>query len=151
MGSSFVHIGGNGFWMRDGMLELWLRLAALHLEDQVDDHSAVHTIRNEWLLASRGFFGGAIPFHLADNIATPEGRQAVVDAIHALQTELKKSPAQLEHSVLNLLGIAGSFRGPLESVQLVEIGESLLALIDGRQFGSAADSAFMPGFRRSDS
>ncbi|MGJ7609302.1 MULTISPECIES: hypothetical protein [unclassified Variovorax] len=111
----------------------------------------MHTIRNEWLLASRGFFGGAIPFHLADNIATSEGRKAVVNAIESLQTELKKSPMQLEPSVLNLLGISGSFRGKLESGQLAEVGESLLALINGRQFGSAADSAFMPGLGRSDS
>jgi hypothetical protein len=151
MGSSFVQIGGNGFWMRDAMLELWLRLAALHLEDQVDDHSTVHTIRNEWLLASRGFFGGAVPFHLAENIATPDGRKAVVDAINSLQNELKNNLTDLQPSVLNLLGIAGKFMGHVESAQLAEVGKSMLALIDGQRFGSAADSSFEPGIRHSNS
>ena len=32
MGSSFVGIGERGFWMRDGLLELWLRLLALHIK-----------------------------------------------------------------------------------------------------------------------
>jgi len=28
MGTSFVEIGGKGFWMQDSILELWLRLLA---------------------------------------------------------------------------------------------------------------------------
>src|SRR5687768_1124160 len=107
MGTSFVDIDGNGFWMRDGILELWLRLAALHLEDQVDDHSPVHTIRNQWLLASRGFFTGCVPLELAANVATPEGRTAVVNAIHSLLNALRSGPARLDRGVLNLLGIGG--------------------------------------------
>ena len=150
MGTTFVEIGGNGFWIRDCILELWLRLAALHLEDQVIDHSAVHTIRNEWLLASRGFFNGAVPFNLAGNVTTPEGRKAVIDAINALQIELRRTSMDLPPSGLNLLGISGSFMGNVHSSQLAEVGESILALIDGQEFGSAADSALMPGSRRRD-
>jgi hypothetical protein len=147
MGKSFIHINGNGFWMRDGILELWLRLAALHLEDQVEDHSPIHTIRNEWLLASRGIFNGAVHFYLEDNISTPEKRGAVIDAIKSLQAELRKSPPKLEPAVLNLLGLSGGFMGSVESTRLLEVGECLLALINGQQFGSSAVSTFMPGSR----
>jgi hypothetical protein len=33
MGTSFVEIGEKGFWMQDSILELWLRLLALHIAD----------------------------------------------------------------------------------------------------------------------
>jgi hypothetical protein len=33
MGTSFVSIGDHGFWMTDSILEIWLRLLALHVED----------------------------------------------------------------------------------------------------------------------
>jgi hypothetical protein len=61
MGTSFVTISkgstGNepGFWMRDAMLELWLRLLSLHLPEPTDagKNAASIEIRNRWLLASR--------------------------------------------------------------------------------------------------
>jgi hypothetical protein len=139
-----VDIDGNGFWMRDSILELWLRLAALHLEDQVDDHSPVHTIRNQWLLASRGFFTGCVPLKLGANVATREGRTAVVDATHSLLNALRRGPARLDHDVLNLLGIDG-FERDINAAQLIEVGEALLDLINGKRFGGPSDTEFMPG------
>ena len=59
MGTSFVTITDSntgdeaGFWMRDEMLELWLRLLSLHLPEPNDAGENVDTpeIRNKWLLA----------------------------------------------------------------------------------------------------
>jgi len=108
----------------------------------------VHTIRNEWLLASRGYFGGAVPFDLERNISTPEGRKAVVDAITAFLEALRKAPPELNPAVLNLLGISGRFMGEIESSQLIEVSVSLLDLIAGKKFGTASDAGFRPGSRR---
>ena len=33
MGTTFIRLGEHGFWVRDSLLELWLRLAALHIKD----------------------------------------------------------------------------------------------------------------------
>jgi hypothetical protein len=83
MGSTFVEIDGKGFWMRDGILELWLRLLALHVEDP-DEGSVGRGIRDNWLLASRGHFGGCVPDGLEEAVSTPEGRAVVVAAIQSL-------------------------------------------------------------------
>src|SRR5580765_7246527 len=98
MGTSFVEIGGHGFWMRDSILELWLRLLALHLEDPPGDEAhVVRTIRDNWLLASRGYFVGHVPVDLDDAVASPEGRERVVNAIQSLTRALKKGPETLNH------------------------------------------------------
>jgi hypothetical protein len=39
VGTTFVGIGGRGFWLRDSLLELWLRFLALHVEDPVESGS----------------------------------------------------------------------------------------------------------------
>ena len=72
MGTSFVTITDGitgdepGFWMRDEMLELWLRLLSLHLPEPNDngENTATPDIRNRWLLASRGYFNGCVPHEM---------------------------------------------------------------------------------------
>lgn len=52
MGTSFVSINDKGFWMQDSVLELWLRLLALHIKDpSKDEEVVVRRIRDNWLLA----------------------------------------------------------------------------------------------------
>ena len=59
--------------MRDGMLELFLRLLALHLEDPVRQQPhVVRKIRDNWLLASRGYFGGCVPTNLEESVSKPK-------------------------------------------------------------------------------
>jgi hypothetical protein len=149
MGSSFVEIDGKGFWMRDGILELWLRLLALHLEDPASGQtSVVRTIRDNWLLASRGYFGGHVPADLEDAVSTSEGRAAVVSAIESLTRALKKASAKLDHQTLNVLGREGGvFTGDIEREQLVEIAQAFLDLIAGKIQHDATSTEFMPGCR----
>ena len=145
MGTSFVHISGNGFWMHDSVLELFLRLAALHIEDQVDEGSPAHAIRDQWLLASRGYFTGAVALDLESDVRTTEGRQVVVAAIQSLLEALGKGPSLIDSSGLNVLGISGDFVSGFETARLVEVGKAFLALIDGAAFGGPQSTAFMPG------
>ncbi len=74
-----------GFWMRDEMLELWLRLLSLHLPElpTVVKNSATADIRNKWLLASRGYFNGCVPHEMEFACSTPE-RTHVVRAGHPI-------------------------------------------------------------------
>jgi hypothetical protein len=92
MGKTFVGIGDRGFWMRDGMLELWLRFLALHVEDPVESGSLAIEIRDQWLLASRGYFMGCVPDGLEEAVSTPEGEMLVRSAIHSLLDVLKTAP-----------------------------------------------------------
>src|SRR5438067_1963531 len=131
MSSTFVSIGEHGFWLRDSMLELWLRLAALHIEDPLDSGSIETRIRDQWLIASRGCFSGHVPIRLEEDIATPEGKKVVVDAIESLLAALKKAPPTVDGNTLNLLGISG-FAGNPETRPLIDVGQAFLDLIDGK-------------------
>jgi len=135
--------------MRDGILELWLRLLALHLEDPAKDQAhVVRTIRDNWLLASRGYFGGHVPTDLEAAVSTEEGRAAVVTAIESVMRTLKKAPAKLDHQTLNVLGFeGGEFTGDIEREQLLEIAAAFLDLIAGKIQSDATSTAFMPGCR----
>ena len=136
--------------MSDGILELWLRLLALHIEEPTltDATSLGRKIRDQWLLASRGFFMGCIPVNLDEAVSTPESRALVVAAIESLICAAKKAPAGLDYHTLNLLGfVNGEFTRNFESERLVEIGEAFLALIAGEIHSDATSTEFMPGSR----
>ena len=153
MGTTFVtlsrEVSGKetGFWMRDGMLEIWLRLLALHLPEPYDsgEHQATVEIRNRWLLASRGYFNGCGPHSLEDSCATPEGRAVVRCAIDSLLAALRKESPPLDAGTLNLLGIEGVQFASIERRWLQEIGQAFIDLLDGRITGTVSSAEVMPG------
>src|SRR5262249_11537558 len=122
IGTTFVTLSretpGNepGFWMHDGMLELWLRLLALHLPEPTDsgETQATPEIRNLWQLASRGYFVGCVPHGMEDACATQEGRAVVRMAIDSLVAALGQAETPLDADTRNLLGIEGWFTAPIE-------------------------------------
>jgi len=145
MGTSFVEIGEKGFWMQDSILELWLRLLALHIADP-DEASVAQRIRDNWLLASRGYFVGHVPSQLEEAVATNEGKAIVLAAIHALMEALTKGPELLDYGTVNLLGFHDvNFPGALESKRLLQVGNAFLALISGEIQSDASSTEFMPG------
>jgi hypothetical protein len=133
--------------MRDGLLELWLRLLALHVEDPVEPGSLATKIRDQWLLASRGFFNGCVPEGLEEAVSTPEGDALVRTAIRSLLEALDVAPSHLNKDVLNLLGIDGNFTADMETRRLIEVGRAYLDLLDGKITAGASDASFMPGCR----
>jgi hypothetical protein len=150
MGTTFVALNDprRGFWMSDSVLELWLRFLALHVEDPVESGSLPTQIRDQWLLASRGFFTGCVPDGLAEAVSTPEGARLVRAAIGSLLGALRSAPPQLSRGVLNLMGLdSGECTADIETWRLVEVGEAFLALLDGKVTAGPSDAAFMPGSR----
>ena len=153
MGTTFVTLTrdasgmSQGFWMNDGMLELWLRLLALHLPEPTNsgEYRATVEIRNNWLLASRGYFVGCVPHSMEDACATQEGRAVVRLAIDSLLTALRKSAMPLDAETMNLLAIEGQFTAPIERKWFEEIGYAFLDLIDGKISGTPASTEIMPG------
>jgi hypothetical protein len=147
MGTTFVNIGNRGFWMRDGILELWLRFLALHVEDPVESGSVATKIRDQWLLASRGFFNGCVPEGLEEAISTPEGESLVQAAIRSLLAALHLAPPHLSKDVLKLMGFAEQFTADIETWRLIGVGDAYLALLDGKITAGPSDTSFMPGCR----
>ncbi len=148
MGTTYVTIDDkHGFWMRDGMLELWLRLLALHVADPTDDDPWPGRIRDQWLLASRGWFNGCVP-HDLERLAVGEGRSVVLAATLSLQTALEAPPDLLNKDVLNLLGIEGvQFTQDIETWRLREVAQAFRDLIEDKILDAGHDCAFMPGCR----
>jgi hypothetical protein len=145
VGTTFVGIGGRGFWMRDSVLELWLRFLALHIEDPVESGSVATKIRDQWLLASRGYFSGCVPEGLEEAVSTPALVRA---AIHSLLTALEEAPSQLNKDVLTLMGFTnGTFTADVEKRRLIEVGQAYLDLLDGKITAGPSDTTFMPGCR----
>jgi hypothetical protein len=153
MGTTFVTLSREtsanepGFWMLDGMLELWLRLLALHLPEPTDsgEHQATLKIRNQWLLASRGYFGGCVPHRMEDACATQEGRVVVRTAIDSLLAALQHTKPALDPDTLNLLGIEGQFTTPIERKWLQDIGHAFLDLLDAKISCVPSSTEVMPG------
>lgn len=153
MGTTFVTLSREvsettpGFWIRDGMLELWLRLLALHLPEPTNkgEFGATIVIRNQWLLASRGYFNGCVPDGLAEACATSEGRSVVCMAIDSLLTALQCESTSLDPSTLNLLGMEGSWSKNIERKWLIEIGHAFLDLLDSKLTCTATSTEIMPG------
>lgn len=130
--------------MLDSVLELWLRLLALHIEESPEENFIGRKIRDQWLLASRGYFLGHIPVNLEDAVSTNEGRDVVIRAINSLLDVLAKAPERLDRGTLNLLG-AGVWGVDFETWRLIEVGNAFLDLITGKIESDARSTAFMPG------
>jgi len=146
MGTSFIEIRGKGFWMQDSILELWLRLLSLHIEDPSDDTPLASRIRDNWLLASRGYFGGCIPHKLEETLSTADGRAIALRAIDSVKAALEAGPALLDHGTLNLLGFyEGNFVRGVESSRLIEVANAFKDLIERRIECDVTSTAFMPG------
>ena len=140
----------RGFWINDGLLELSLRLLALHLPEPADsgEHAATPAIRDRWLLASRGYFVGCIPHAMEEACADEAGRRAVRSAIDSLLAALGKSDVPLDAGTLNLLGVeGGEFCAALERWRLRDIAHALLDLLDGKIHATAAQMDIQPGSR----
>jgi hypothetical protein len=141
-----VRVRGCGFWMSDSLLELWLRLLALHIKDPVEPESLAAKIRDQWLLASRGYFNGCVPAGLEEAVATPQGEALVRAAIDSLLGALGSAPARLSKDVFNLMGLSNAeFTADIETWRLVEVGQAHLDLLDGKVLTGPGDAALMPG------
>jgi hypothetical protein len=102
-------------------------------------------IRNQWLLASRGYFGGWVPHGTEEASATPDGRTVVRMAIDSLLTEFQRASTPLDAGTLDLLGIEGIHFASIERRWFVEIGRAFIDLLEGKITCTAASAEVMPG------
>jgi len=133
--------------MRDRILELWLRLLALHIEESPDEDFLGRRIRDQWLLASKGYFAGHVPHDLELFASDENGQRIIRNAIESLMHKLKQAPETLDGPTLDLLGIEDTFRDPFKTCRLIEVGHAFLRLLDGQITDTAASTEFAPGSR----
>ena len=120
-------------------------MLALHIPEPTNDHDLYYRNRNQWLLASRGYFGGHVPHDLHNAVKTSEGRQIVIDAIDSLMDVLAKAPPMLNGPTLDVLGIDGTFHDGFDTRRLIEVGNAFKDSLAGRITCTAESTDFMPG------
>lgn len=148
MGSSFTEFRGKGFWCRDPLLEVWLRLLSLHIGDDVYKPGWQHDLRDHWLLASAGFFGGCISPRL-DQFLTDEHRvSAILQTSERSIQSLRAFGSYVPATFLNALGIADRFGGELPIEWFDLIADRFSALLRGELTTDASTSPVLPQTRK---
>ena len=149
MGTTFVTIDEiHGFWMFDQILEVWLRLLALHIpepsnDDSIEYQNESYQIRNWWLLASKGYFGGHVPHHLDDCLQLKHGARIVQLAIQSLRVVLEKTDTAITPEIFSLMG--GQIRLAFSKEKLIDIANAWEELIAGQITFTAYTTERMPG------
>lgn len=100
---------------------MWLRVLSLHLGDDVHKPGWQHDLRDQWLLASTGYFSGCISPSL-DEFLTDEGCvAAILQASERCIISLRAFGPNVPATFLNALGFANPFAEdlPIEWFDLI--------------------------------
>ena len=144
MGNSFTKFRGKGFWSRDWLLEVWLRVLSLHMGDDVHKPGWQHDLRDKWLLLSNGGFSGWISPSLDDFLTDDERIAAVLRASERSIQSLRAFGATVPAAHLNALGLEGGFGKdlPIEGFEL--INDHFTKLLRGELTTDASTSPTLP-------
>jgi hypothetical protein len=148
MGSSFTNFRGRGFWSRDALLEVWLRVLSLHMGDDVHKSGWQHDLRDQWLLASTGCFSGCVSASL-DEFLTDSDRVAIIlqTSERSIQS-LRAFGAFVPATFLNALGLDGPFAADLPIEWFDLISDRFTALLRGELTTDASSSPVLPATRK---
>ncbi len=148
MGSSFTRFRGKGFWSRDPLLEVWLRVLSLHLGDDVHKPGWQHDLRDQWLLVSTGYFSGCISPSLDEFLTDEERVAAIVQASERCISSLRAFGAYVPATFLNALGCANPFGADLPIEWFDLIAARFTALLRGQLATDASTSPVLPARRQ---
>ncbi len=148
MGSSFTEFRGKGFWSRDGLLEAWLRVLSLHMDDDVHKPGWQHDLRDKWLLVSAGFFSGCISPSLDDFLTDSDRVAATLRASERSIQSLRAFGSYVPATFLNGLGLKGSFGADLPIEWFELISDRFTTLLRGELATDASTSPVLPATRK---
>jgi hypothetical protein len=129
MGSSFTEFQQNGFWSRDGALELWLVILAQEVEASGAPPSWLADTAKEWRAMGTAGMNGCIDAGLDRHAATPERAAAVVRVAERALTRLKDQGPVLTASWLNSVGSGSegsTFSRDIPTEVFIRIGETFV-------------------------
>ena len=144
MGTSFVTLSSsrkvgpdgsavrNGIWVNDSILQLLLRLLALHIPEPppgaaLDDS---RDVRDRWLLASGVSFPGCVPHDLEVIAMTRTGLSVARSALISLTSALDDMSPRLSGQLFSLLGMGEPIGKDLSTDDLKAIASDIVGLID---------------------
>ena len=147
MGSSFTEFQGKGFWSRDGLLEAWLRVLSLHMDDDVHKPGWQHDLRDKWLLASAGYFNGCISASLDDFLTEGDRVAVILKAAERSIQRLRTFGSYVPAAFLNAIGLS-PFTEDLPIEWFERIAERFTALLRGELATDASTSPVLPATQR---
>ena len=124
-----VSFGKSSFEVNSGLLEPFLRLAALHIESPVTQLE--QEIRDDWLFISSGGHSEILCPDFDSYLYAQEGKIIALSAIDSLLIALKNAPKQLNKDMLNVMGFKYIYVGDVDSEALIALGEACIDLING--------------------
>ncbi|WP_042249967.1 hypothetical protein [Paracoccus sp. PAMC 22219] len=144
MGTSYVtvlagHPGGadrrTGIWVNDSILQLLLRLLALHLPEPWpgSEGKDSRTIRDQWLLASAIPFTGCVRHDLETIGTAPAGLSLTRSALTSLISALDGRPPMLPGQLFSLLGMGDAGSVDIRTEDLISTAVEIQTLLDDDQ------------------
>ncbi len=143
MGSSYTSFKDHGFWSRDGLLELWLKLLAHNLPKDSPGSEWLKLLREEWLLQSSGIFNGFVSAQINELLDEDQKVRVVISAAdHVIRTVRACGPT-LSVQALEKLGIEDSY-DDFPIAFLEEIHEAFSKLLRGELAWDQSTSPKLP-------
>lgn len=133
MGSSFVEFRGDGFWVRDGSLEIWLSLVVEQIDREPTMPEWLRDLREQWHVATFGF-NGCVPTALDEYITTEERKAVAVRLSEQALGHLRATGPMISVDELNRLNAAheGSYwMANLPITFFTAVGERFIQLLRG--------------------
>ena len=144
MGSSFTRFHDKGFWSRDHLLEVWLRLAALNLPREAYAGGWLRHVRDEWLLQSSGMFGGYITPNLDQLADTPEKVEQLLAVSDRTIEAVRRCGETVPAAALNLIADSGTFTQDYPVDYLEEIHDAFCRLLRRELTWDVSSSPTLP-------
>lgn len=143
MGNSYTSFKDHGFWSRDGLLELWLKLLANNLPTDIHENEWLKPVREEWLLQSSGLFNGFVSAQLDVFLDQDEKVRTIISVADRAIDAVRAGGTALSSQALEKLGIEDSF-DDLPTGFLEEIHEAFTKLLRGELAWDQTTSPTLP-------
>jgi hypothetical protein len=102
VGSSYTDFKGNGFWARDGQVEVWLYLLVEEINLIKDAPSWLKKLQEEWHIQATVGFNGCVTAGLDESIDTEEKRKYILvlseSALEKLRSQGPELTVKAEYS-----------------------------------------------------
>jgi hypothetical protein len=146
VGSSFVDFHGDGFWVQDGSLEIWLALLVETIDRIPEPPRWLLELREQWHIATMGFIG-CVPTDLDRHITTAERKAMVLSlseqALHHLRT-YGTSISAAELNRLNAAHAGSYWTRDVPITFFTDVGEHFMRLLRGELPPASGPTTVLP-------
>ncbi len=134
--TSWTEYRGQGFWCRDGMLEVWLALLVDELDTQApaggtEQDRWLRVLRDQWYQQVTVIYRGLVGSSLDEHLTTEARRRVIVGVVRQLRDRTAAGETLPQPgSVARLVGGA-VFERDGATAQILRVADSFLWLLDG--------------------